>query len=71
MVIPWYFLSESGYLGNPKATAETLTSDGWLKTGDVAVVDADGHFTVVDRRKELIKYNGFQGNVFFFCSDRT
>lgn len=49
-----------GYLGNPEATAETLTEDGWLKTGDLAVIDADGFMTIRDRLKELIKYKGFQ-----------
>lgn len=50
----------SGYLNNPTATAETVTADGWLKTGDVAIVDNEGFFQVVDRKKELIKYSGFQ-----------
>ncbi len=50
----------AGYLGNDEATARTLDADGWLHTGDVAVVDADGDFTVVDRVKELIKYKGYQ-----------
>ena len=49
-----------GYLNNPEATAETLDADGWLHTGDVAIVDADGHVSIVDRIKELIKYKGFQ-----------
>ena len=49
-----------GYLNNPAATAETLDADGWMHTGDVAVVDADGHVSIVDRIKELIKYKGFQ-----------
>lgn len=49
-----------GYLNNEKATAETITSDGWLRTGDIAIVDEDGFYTIVDRLKELIKYNGFQ-----------
>lgn len=49
-----------GYLNNEKATAETIDADGWLHTGDVAQVDADGHFKIVDRVKELIKYKGFQ-----------
>ncbi|KAF8586536.1 AMP binding protein [Ramaria rubella] len=49
-----------GYLNNPAATKAAITSDGWLKTGDVAVVDKDGHFKIVDRKKELIKYKGFQ-----------
>ena len=50
-----------GYVGNPHATAETITPDGWLKTGDVAVCNREGFITIVDRRKELIKYKGFQG----------
>ncbi|KAH7883186.1 AMP binding protein [Phlebopus sp. FC_14] len=53
-----------GYLHNPTATAATITRDGWLKTGDIAVRDAEGFITIVDRRKELIKYKGFQGMLF-------
>ncbi|QUJ75093.1 AMP-binding protein [Sulfitobacter albidus] len=49
-----------GYLNNDKATAETLTQDGWLKTGDIAKIDADGYMFIMDRLKELIKYKGFQ-----------
>jgi len=49
-----------GYWRNPKATAETLTSDGWLKTGDIAYVDDRGNFFIVDRKKELIKVKGNQ-----------
>jgi acyl-CoA synthetase (AMP-forming)/AMP-acid ligase II len=49
-----------GYLNNPEATAATITIDGWLKTGDIGYADADGHFTIVDRLKELIKYKGYQ-----------
>ncbi|HEX2073328.1 MAG TPA: 4-coumarate--CoA ligase family protein [Geodermatophilus sp.] len=49
-----------GYLNNPQATADTLDADGWLHTGDVAVVDERGFYTVVDRVKELIKYKGYQ-----------
>ncbi|KIK15852.1 hypothetical protein PISMIDRAFT_16239 [Pisolithus microcarpus 441] len=49
-----------GYLNNPSATAAAITDDGWFKTGDIAVCNADGFFTIVDRRKELIKYKGFQ-----------
>lgn len=54
-----------GYWNNPKATAETFTADGWLKTGDICFVDEKKHFTVVDRKKELIKVKGFQGTWFF------
>ncbi|MEL6954265.1 MAG: AMP-binding protein [Pseudomonadota bacterium] len=49
-----------GYLGNAEATAETLLPDGWLRTGDLAEVDADGFLFLRDRLKELIKYKGFQ-----------
>ena len=49
-----------GYLNNAEATADTIDGDGWLHTGDVAEVDDEGHFEIVDRLKELIKYKGFQ-----------
>ncbi|KAF8599410.1 acetyl-CoA synthetase-like protein [Ceratobasidium sp. AG-I] len=49
-----------GYLNNVKATENSITPDGWFKTGDIAVRDKEGFFTVVDRLKELIKYKGFQ-----------
>jgi len=49
-----------GYLNNEKATKETLTPDGWLKTGDIAYIDEDGYMFIVDRLKELIKFKGFQ-----------
>ena len=49
-----------GYLNDPDSTAEILDADGWLRTGDVARIDADGHMFIVDRVKELIKYKGFQ-----------
>ena len=49
-----------GYLGRPDATADVIDTDGWLHTGDVGHVDADGWLFVVDRVKELIKYKGFQ-----------
>ena len=45
-----------GYFNNPDATANTIDSEGWLHTGDVALVDEAGYFFVVDRVKELIKY---------------
>lgn len=47
------------YWENQNATKSTLTSDGWLKTGDVAE-EKDGRIWIVDRRKELIKVRGFQ-----------
>ena len=49
-----------GYLGDESATADTLTGDGWLRTGDIATIDDTGRFRVVDRLKELIKYKGYQ-----------
>ncbi|KLO18615.1 AMP binding protein [Schizopora paradoxa] len=52
-----------GYLNNPSATKECLLEDGWLKTGDIATVDDEGYFRIVDRRKELIKYKAFQAEL--------
>jgi len=49
-----------GYHRNDKATKETIDADGWLRTGDIAFVDSDGVYFVVDRLKELIKAKGFQ-----------
>jgi acyl-CoA synthetase (AMP-forming)/AMP-acid ligase II len=49
-----------GYLNRPDATAECLDEDGWLRTGDIAIVDDDGYFRIVDRLKEFIKYKGYQ-----------
>ncbi|MGH1565451.1 acyl-CoA synthetase [Mumia sp. DW29H23] len=42
-----------GYWGRPDATAAAFTEDGWLRTGDVATVDADGYLTIVDRVKDM------------------
>jgi acyl-CoA synthetase (AMP-forming)/AMP-acid ligase II len=49
-----------GYLNNVEATRTTVDDDGWLHTGDIGRVDAEGHLYVVDRVKELIKYKGWQ-----------
>ena len=49
----------TGYLNDPDATAETMTEGGWLRTGDIATSDADGHLRIVDRLKEMIKVKGF------------
>jgi 4-coumarate--CoA ligase len=40
-----------GYWKNEEATKESLSPDGWLKTGDVAVVDKEGRYWIVDRKK--------------------
>ncbi|WP_100642843.1 long-chain-fatty-acid--CoA ligase FadD [Alteromonas facilis] len=50
-----------GYLNRPEATAEIL-KDGWLATGDIARVDEQGYFYIVDRKKDMILVSGF--NVF-------
>lgn len=47
-----------GYLNRPDATAETIR-DGWLLTGDIAIVDDEGYFTIVDRKKDMIISGGF------------
>jgi acyl-CoA synthetase (AMP-forming)/AMP-acid ligase II len=49
-----------GYLNNQAATDAMIDGDGWLHTGDIAIVDDEGYFTIVDRVKELIKYKGYQ-----------
>jgi 4-coumarate--CoA ligase len=49
-----------GYWNKPEATSETFGPGGWLKTGDVAYVDKEGNFFIVDRKKELIKVKGLQ-----------
>jgi len=49
----------SGYLNDPQATSRALTTDGWLRTGDIGVVDEDGRLFLVDRAKDLIIVSGF------------
>lgn len=50
-----------GYVGNPKATAETFSADAqWLRTGDIMLRDENDNFWVTDRLKEMIKYKGLQ-----------
>ncbi|KAF1927760.1 acetyl-CoA synthetase-like protein [Didymella exigua CBS 183.55] len=49
-----------GYWNKPDATRETFGPGRWLKTGDVAYADEEGHFFIVDRKKELIKVKGLQ-----------
>ncbi|KAH9776685.1 4-coumarate--CoA ligase-like 9 [Citrus sinensis] len=49
-----------GYIGDNKATIETVDSEGWLKTGDLCYFDSNGFLFIVDRLKELIKYKAYQ-----------
>lgn len=49
-----------GYLNRPEETAAVIDQDGWLRTGDVGYADQDGYLYIVDRAKEIIKYNAYQ-----------
>jgi long-chain acyl-CoA synthetase len=49
----------TGYWNDPEATASVLDADGWLRTGDLAVVDEDGYLHIVDRAKDLVIVSGF------------
>ena len=49
-----------GYWNNEEATKETLTEPGWIATGDIVSLDDEGYVTIVDRKKEMIKYKGYQ-----------
>jgi long-chain acyl-CoA synthetase len=44
----------SGYFGDPVGTAEAFDADGWMHSGDIGTVDADGYFRIVDRKKDII-----------------
>jgi long-chain acyl-CoA synthetase len=48
-----------GYWQRPEATAETIDSEGWLDTGDMAVIQEDGYIRIVDRKKDMIIVSGF------------
>ncbi len=49
----------AGYWQRPDETARVMTPDGWLRSGDIAVVDSRGNFRIVDRKKDLIFVSGF------------
>ncbi|KAJ3570650.1 hypothetical protein NP233_g4267 [Leucocoprinus birnbaumii] len=49
-----------GYLNNPKATADSFAPGNWYQSGDIMRRDSDGYYYIVDRKKEMIKYKGFQ-----------
>ncbi|WP_028066740.1 long-chain-fatty-acid--CoA ligase [Solirubrobacter soli] len=48
-----------GYWNRPEATAEAIDADGWFHSGDIARVDDDGYFAIVDRKKEVVIRGGF------------
>jgi acyl-CoA synthetase (AMP-forming)/AMP-acid ligase II len=48
-----------GYLDNPVETARAITADGWLRTGDIGVMDADGYVRITDRIKDMFIVGGF------------
>jgi len=48
-----------GYWNKPEETAEVMTSDGFFRTGDVAIMTEDGYFKIVDRKKDMILVSGF------------
>jgi fatty-acyl-CoA synthase len=52
---PWII---SGYFEDEEATYAAVEADGWLHTGDVAAIDADGYMQIVDRSKDVIKSGG-------------
>ena len=49
----------TGYWNQPSETAETLSYDGWFRTGDIAVMSPDGFFTLIDRKRDVIIVDGF------------
>ena len=49
-----------GYRNRPESTADMLSDEGWLRTGDIGYVDGEGYTYIIDRIKELIKVKGMQ-----------
>lgn len=49
----------AGYLDDPQATAETITSDGWLRTGDIGILDEHDYVTITGRKKDMYIVGGF------------
>lgn len=49
----------TGYLNRPEETAAVLSPDGWLRTGDIGLIDEDGYLSIVDRKKDMLIYNGY------------
>lgn len=49
-----------GYWQRPEATAEVIDADGWFKSGDMAIIAADGYVKIVDRKKDMINVSGFK-----------
>lgn len=52
---PW-----AGYCNNRKATEEVYDSDGWIHSGDIGYMDNDGNLFIIDRKKDIMKYNNYQ-----------
>ncbi|HEX2202019.1 MAG TPA: AMP-binding protein [Longimicrobium sp.] len=48
-----------GYWQRPDETAKVIDADGWLRTGDIATMDEDGYFKIVDRKKDMVLVSGF------------
>ena len=61
-------LASKSYLGNKAVTAQSITPDGWFKTGDIGMRDQEGFYYIVDRRKELIKYKVFDTSIYFLIA---
>ena len=49
-----------GYWGRPDETKDVLTADGWLRTGDIGALDAQGYLKLLDRKKDMIIVSGFK-----------